>query len=424
MNPTNIHRFFHTLTAFVTLLLTASLGRTADWPGWRGPTGVGYSDEIKLPLTWNAKTGENIVWKVSVSGVGNSSPIVLGGRVYVTTSAKQTREEEAKKLVPAHHIVCLDAADGKQIWRTSIAPGEHQEGYEIYAVPTPCSDGERVYAWFGSGIIVAVDMKGELVWRQERKGPFNLNPGLCSSPILYKDTVILLCDQARELGFLQALDKKTGATKWEQKRKGFSHNNTTPILIDPIDGKGKTQMVIAGSRALQALDPADGTALWSCAAVAFGASPAYSRGLLYIDSGTEGPGLVVDPTGAGDVTKTHVKWKHPKVLAEYSSPVISGDYVFRTRRPGLLYCWKLSTGEQMFAERLDGLSILASPIATGDGRVYFAAGAKSYVIQAGPKLEVLATNELAGGNTGASPAVANGRLYIRDRDTLYCIGKK
>src|SRR5262249_8093219 len=158
-----------------------------------------------------------------------------------------------------------------------------------------------------------------------------LNPGICSSPVLYKDTVILLCDQGGGQGFLQGLDKKTGEVKWEQKRSNGSYNNTTPVLLT-VDGK--LQLVIAGARAVQGLDPADGKELWSCAAGGFGASPAYGGGLLYVDSGTDGPGLAIDPTGKGDVTKTHVKWRHDKVAADYASPVISGDYVYRARKPG------------------------------------------------------------------------------------------
>ncbi|MCE9531894.1 MAG: PQQ-binding-like beta-propeller repeat protein [Planctomycetes bacterium] len=402
--------------------LSFNLGnaRAENWPGWRGTTGVGYSTEKDLPLTWNAKSGENVRWKVPLGGVGNSSPIVWGNKIFVTTSAKQTREDEAKKIVPAHHLVCLDVAEGKQLWRTEIPAGEHPEGYDIYAVPTPVTDGERVYVWYGSGVVAAADMDGKLVWRKERTGPLSLNPGLCSSPIVYEDTVILYCDQGRGQGFLQALDKKTGDVKWEQKRKEASYNNTTPILIKVND---KTQMVIASSKGPQGLDPTDGKIIWNCAANGFGASPAFRAGLLYMDSGANGASLVVDTSGQGDVSKTHVKWKHDKVSAEYSSPIIVGDYVYRTRKPGVIVCWKLSTGEEVFDERVDGISILASPIATADDRIYFAASGKSYVIKAGPKLEILAQNDLGGGTTGASPAISGGKIYIRDREFLYCIGR-
>ena len=153
-----------------------------NWPGWRGPTGVGYADEKDLPLTWDAKTGENVLWKASLDGTtGHSSPIVWGDRVFVTTAAKQTREQEARKEVPEHHLVCYRAADGKLVWRTRIPQGKEPMGYAIYAVPTPVTDGKAVYAWFGSAVIAAVDLSGGLLWRHERPGPFHLNPGICQS---------------------------------------------------------------------------------------------------------------------------------------------------------------------------------------------------------------------------------------------------
>jgi outer membrane protein assembly factor BamB len=404
------------------LLLPVAAARAENWPGWRGPTGVGLSEEKGLPLTWDGKTGKNILWKKDLGGVGNSSPIVWGDKVFVTTSAKQSRADEAKKLVPEHHVLCYRTTDGKQLWRTAVPQGKFPEGYEIYAVPTPVTDGKHVYAWFGSGVIAAVDMDGKLLWRKERTGPFKLNPGICSSPILYEDTVVLLFDQGGGKGTLQGLDKKTGEVKWEQKRTKSSYNNSTPILIKVKD---RTQLVTIASRAVQGLDPADGKPLWSCAGVGFGASPAYGGGLLYVDSGTNGPGQVIDPSGTGDVTKTHVKWKHDKVAGEYSSPIISGDFVYRTRKPGILVCWKLCTGEEVYTKRLEGLSILSSPVATpSDGRIYFVSTQKSFVIRSGPKPEVLSTNSLDGDRTGASPAFSGGRIFIRDRKNLYCIGEK
>ena len=403
-------------------LLAAEPARTSaeNWAGWRGPSGVGATSEKDLPLTWNGKTNENVLWKVAVNGVGNSSPIVSGDHVFITSSTKQTNKEQDDKIIPAHFVHCFKVSDGSVVWKTSVPPGKQPAGYAIYAVPTPVTDGKRIYVWFGSAVLAALDFDGKIVWRQERDGPFTLNPGICSSPVLYEDTLILLCDQGRNQGYLQGIDKNTGLVKWEQKRPKVSYSNTTPLLLDV---KGKRQLIIAASNQLQGLDPATGLPIWWCASSGFGSSPAYGSGLLYSDSGTTGPGIAVDPTGQGDVTASHVKWKIDKVPGEYSSPVICGDYVYRTRKPGQVLCWKLSTGEEVFAERLEGVSILASPIATADGRIYFLSTAKSFVIQAGPKLEVLATNDLMGGNTGASPALAAGRIFLRDDRFLYCIGK-
>lgn len=393
------------------------------WPGWRGPTGVGAADGKNLPLTWGGKDQENLLWKSPVGGVGNSSPIVWGDRIFITATKKQSNQESDAKIIPEHYVICYQLADGKELWRTLVPPGQLPMGYAIYAVPTPVTDGKLVYCWFGSAVIAAVDFDGKIVWRHERPGPFKLNPGICTSPVLYEDTVILLVDQAGGGAYLQGLDKKTGEVKWEKKRPKASYCNTTPILLT-VDGK--PQLIVTGANLIEGLNPANGDTIWTCAGSAFGSSPAYGAGLLYIDRGASGPGIAVEVNGSGDVSKTHVKWTVDKVAGEYASPIICGDYVYRTQKPGIVRCWKLSTGEEMFTERLAGVSHLASPIATTDGRVWFLTSGKSYVVKAGPKLEVLATNDLGGGdsNAGASPAVASGRIILRDNSSVYCIGSK
>jgi outer membrane protein assembly factor BamB len=409
----------------VLTLLSAQAAHASDWPGWRGPTGLGYCAEKDLPLTWNGKTGENIVWKAPLAGTtGHSSPIVWGERVFVTTATKQTRDEEARKEIPEHHLVCFQTSDGKLLWRTPIPQGKEFAGYAIYASPTPVTDGKTVYVWFGSAVVAAVDFNGKLLWRHERPGPFNLNPGITSSPILYRDTLILISDQGRDNGFLQGLDTKTGAVKWEKKRKGVGACNATPVLVQV---KGKPQMIVAASNALQGLDPESGAPIWWCKGWGFGSSPVFSGNLIYADRGGNEPAQAVELGGAGDVTKTHVKWKNDKVPGDYSSPVISGDFIYRVQAEGIIQCFRLSTGEKLYTERLENVSKLASPIATADGRVYFASAGVSYVIEAGPTLKVLATNRIgqgSSGNNGGSPAVANGRLYVRNFEFLYCIGDK
>ena len=403
-------------------ILVAGVSRAENWPAWRGPTGVGRSAEKHLPLKWDGKSGENVLWKAPLAGTtGHSCPIVWGDRVFLTTAAKQTREQEESKQVPEHHLICYQAADGKVLWRTLIPPGKQPAGYAIYAVPTPVTDGKVVYAWFGSAVLAAVDSGGKLLWRKERPGPFTLNPGICSSPILYKDTVILLCDQGRGKGFLQGLDKKTGEVKWQQKREKVSCNNTTPVLIEV---NGKCQMVIAASNAVQGLDPASGEIIWWCKSPGFGESPAFGGGLVYTDKGCDETAVCVDPTGSGDVTGTHVKWRIDKSPGEYSSPVIAGKHVYKARRDEDIVCLDLATGKERYTAKLDGISKLASPFATADGRVHFVTAGKSYVIKAGPRLEVLAANDLRGEMDGSSPAVSGGRIFIRGRKLLYCIGRK
>jgi outer membrane protein assembly factor BamB len=406
--------------AGASLLLAAGRGRAGNWPQWRGPTGVGLSDETDLPLTWGGKTNENVLWKVKLEGRGYSSPVVWGDNVFVTTTLPQTDQQTKDKATPTHYVTCYQAADGKRRWRTQVPAGPFR--VDNYAVPTPATDGNLVCAWFGSAVLAALDYHGKIVWHKEWPGPFFLNPAMSSSPIVYKDNVILLCEHGGDKdSFLAALDKKTGGLQWELKRPRAGTGNTTPFVIQV---GGKPELIVSSPRVLQGIDPDDGKVIWSCASRAFVPSPAYGKGLVYSDTGVDGPGFVVDVSGEGEVSKTKVKWQHPKVAWGYASPIIVGDYVYRATRPDLLHCWKLSTGQRVYAERLEGITVLASPFATPDGRIYLASAGKSYVIKAGPKLEVLAQNVLPAGNDGPSPAVSGGRIFLRSSSELFCIGKK
>ena len=402
------------------LLLAAGPGWAGNWPQWRGPTGVGLTDETDLPLTWGGKKNENLLWKVKLEGRGYSSPIVWGDRVFVTTTLPQSAEEVKDKATPTHYVTCYRTADGQKLWRTHVPPGPFR--VDNYAVPTPATDGKLVFAWFGSATLAALDYEGKIVWHREWPGPFSLNPALSSSPIVYKDRVILLCEHGGDKdSFLAALDARTGETKWELKQPRAGTGNTTPFVIRV---GGKPELIVSSPRVLRGIDPDAGEVIWSCANHAYVPSPAYGKGLVYSDTGVDGPGFAVDVKGEGEVSKTMVKWKHPKVAWGYASPIIVGDYVYRATRPGLLHCWKLSTGERVYSERLEGITVLASPFATPDGRIYFAAPAKTYVIKAGPKLEVLAQNVLPAGDDGPSPAVSGGRIFLRTAGELFCIGKK
>ncbi len=430
-------RFHHGAAAacgVVLLLISSGAGTAGDWPQWRGPTGMGYTDEKDLPLTWDGKTRENLLWKVPLGGIGNSSPIVWGDRVFVTVSRKQTNKEQDAKIIPEHWAACFRTADGQELWRTPVPPGPYPRGYGIYAVPTPVTDGRHVYCWFSSGVMVALDFDGKVIWRDEIGGELPKHyDGLINSPVLFEDTVIRIVnvDQGRGNGVVQALARDTGKVKWERKLPRSGSANASPLLLSV---SGRSELLVPSGNVLEALNPADGTPVWSFRRRMGDLSPVYASGLLFTDC-PGGPGVAIDPTGTGDVTKTHQKWKIDKTPASYAyaSPVICGDYIYRVHKPGILHCWKLSTGELLYAERLDGLTNLASPVATADDRVYFVTSSTSYVIKAGPKLEVLARNELGGyrGNNGPSPAIAHGRIYVRDAEPagpagafLYCIGKK
>jgi outer membrane protein assembly factor BamB len=413
-------------------LLATSAGRAGDWPGWRGPTGLGYTDEKDLPLTWNGKAGQNVLWKTLLHGGGKqnpefsspgwSSPIVWRDRVFLTTSVWPAGlpEKERRASLAAQHVLCFRAADGKQLWDTPIPPGKClvDNFYHGYTVPTPVTDGKLVFALFGSGVAAALDFDGKIVWREELPRLKDVDGGLCSSPILYEDTVIFpgIADAG-----LRALDKATGRLKWEQKSRD-RNRMSTPALIRIGD---KTQLIhYAGG--IQALDPATGELLWFCRGVTSSqSSPVFASDLLYTDSGRGGQYCnAVEATGKGDVSKTNVKWKEKTATAAGSSAIAVGGHVYRGCDPGLITCRELATGKLVYEERAQKISPSASPIATADGRVYFASSGRSYVIKAGPEFEVLATNDLDDGPDYATPAVSDGRLFIKGKSYLWCVGAR
>ena len=290
-----------------------------------------------------------------------------------------------------------------------------------YCAPTPCTDGERLYVAFGSATIAALNCAdGKLLWRHDFANYKDIDVAFASSTILYQDTVLLLCDKNNKASTLTAFDRKSGEVKWEQKRPTVVFDHTTPVLLKVKD---RPQLLIAASNALQAADPASGEILWSCQAKGDVPSPVYDGKLVYTDSGRGGPGYAVDPTGVGDVTKSHIKWKIANIPEGLSSPVISGEWLYRMHNPGVVRCINMATGEEAYSQRLDGASTQASPFATADGFVYFASAGKTFVLKSGPKYEVVATNDLNDGSS-ASAAVANGKIYLKGRANLWCVGKK
>ncbi len=415
------------LGAALAALLAASAAFAGDWPGWRGPTGMGLSDEKDLPLTWGGKDGENVLWKRSLPGAdgkarldnNQSSPVVQGGRVFVTVSYWPAGVEP--KEYPEHHVACYKADDGAPLWDVKVEPGPWKlsDLRGGYTAPTPAADADRVYVVFGSSVIAALDHDGKPVWRKEIT-PYAFDVAVGCSPVLYKDVVLLQCDQNEKHSRLLAFDRKTGDLKWEKKRPEFGFAHGTPTLAEI---GGKTELLVAAPGALQGLDPSDGNVLWSCQAQGDTVSPVYAGGVVYIDSGRGSEAVAVDPTGAGDVTKTHVKWRLNGVSEAFGSPVAVDGVLYRLLNSGYVSCRKLESGDEAATLHLPGVSGPSSPVATADGRVYFTSAGKSFVVRAGPKPEILATNDL-GDACPASPAVADGRIYLKGRQYLYCIGKK
>jgi outer membrane protein assembly factor BamB len=399
------------------------------WPSWRGPTGMGTTDEANLPISWGGKDQTNVLWKaplyeqadIARRDQNQSSPIVWGERVFVTLSYWPAGVSDTE--YPEHHVICFGAKDGKRLWGTKIAPGPWKltDLRGGYTAPTPACDGQRVYAVFGSAVIAALDLEGKPVWRKEIT-PHAFDVAIGASPIVHKDTVLMTCDLLKEKkgSRLLAYEAKTGALKYERAR-AVDWAHSTPAIVHI---KGKPHLLMGSANGPQGLDPDTGEAIWWYKAgerVGDTVTPVHAGGLVYCDSGRGGPGVAVDATGAGDVTKTHLKWTINAVPEGFSSPVVIGDHMYRLHNPGVLTCRDFKTGAEVFKERLQGVETAASPFATPDGRIYCASSGKSYVLKAGSRAEILAVNDL-GDPSRASPAVAAGRIYLKGGRYLFCIG--
>jgi len=407
--------------------------RGENWPQFRGPTGLGQTEDRNLPITWGGPANRDVLWKTPLHGQGHASPSVWGDRLFVCTAHWAPEVQDRTKAIPEHHLLCYRAGDGRLLWDRSIPPGpwlrsDFRSGPGGgYACPTPTTDGTLVWCAFGSSVLAAVDFRGTIVWRKEIV-PYTFDVTLGSSPILYRDTVILFFAMAKAGDSrVVAFDKATGAIRWERKlaQTGFGHS--TPLVIDV---KGKPQMLLlasamgVSSNALQSLDPADGRLLWWCRGGGDAASPAYGAGVVYFDSGRGGLGVAVDPTGSGDVTPTHVRWTVPQVPEGIGSPIVVDGRVWRLHSPGVLRCWDAATGKQLFAHRLDGITTTwASPIADPLGRIFYATAGKSFVLQSAAEFKLLAINDLGDPNH-ASPAVSGGRLFLVGTKYVHCIGRK
>ncbi|MFT4550245.1 MAG: outer membrane protein assembly factor BamB [Verrucomicrobiales bacterium] len=420
------------ILAFALILGCPGRLKGEDWPGFRGPAGMGVTTEKGLPLEWGGADSKNVLWKSPLPPTvlqgdpdhNQSSPVVVGGKVFVTT-AHWAKGVDKTKQAPEHHIACYDAETGKQLWDTKVEAGpwvltDLRGGY---AAPTPCVAHGRVIAVFGSSIVHALDLAGKEVWSHTINDHEKFDVALPASPVIYKDTVILQLDKKKPASKLLALEVKTGKARWEKARPETEFSHMTPVLAQV---GSKAQLIVCATDELQGVNPDNGEVVWFAEwgrSIWPVSSPVVANGLVYAIGGRGGhPGLVVDPTGTGDVSNTHVKWNIGPASEGLSSPVTFGEYVFRLNSPNVLRCSRISEGDELFKERLEGVNSSVSPIVDPDGRIYFACAGKTLVIQAGEELKVLAQSDL-GDPSLAAAAVSGGRIFLKGTKFLYAIGK-
>jgi outer membrane protein assembly factor BamB len=400
----------------VVSLVLATAAWAEEWPGWRGPRGDGSSAETGLPVHWSA--ADNVAWKVPLPGVGHSSPIVWGDRVFVTTCLP----EDLQRL-----LLCLDRKDGKQLWQRVVLTSKLERKHRLnsYASSTPVTDGKYVWVTFLQEPdiqVVCYDFDGNEVWRRS-PGKFYSMHGFCSSPVLYKDLVIINGDQDAE-AYLVALDKHTGAERWRADRPNRTRSYCAPLVVEAA---GRPQLVLSGSKCVASYDPETGKQLWIIDGPTeqYVASLVYTDGVLFLTAGyPEYHNMGIRPDGMGNVTRTHVLW-HEKTTARKAayvpSPVAHGHYFFLVSDLGTASCFEARTGKRLWMEQL-GRHHSASPVVAED-RLYFVDDdGMTHVVKAGPTFEVLGRNPL-GEDCRASPAVSRGQIFLRTLHHLVCIGR-
>jgi outer membrane protein assembly factor BamB len=387
-----------------------------DWPQWRGPRGDGSSLEQNLPTHWSAT--ENIAWKVSIPGKGHSSPVITGDRIFVTTCLEDTG---------ARMLLCYARPDGKLLWQREVLRAALEKKHDLnsYASATPCTDGKHVWVSFfevPNIVLACYDVDGNETWRKS-PGTFSAMHGFCSSPVLYKDTVILNGDQDAP-AFIAAFDKETGAERWRTDRPNRTRSYCTPAFFDV---NGREQMVISGSKCVTSYDPNSGKLLWIVDGPTeqYVASLVMTDGVVFLTAGfPEHHLLGIDPTGTGDITKSpHVLWhekKDHRAVSYVPSPVASSHWFFLVSDGGIATCWEAKTGKQLWKQPISPHQSASGIVAAGNA--YFTSDeGETAVFKAAPNFELLSKNPL-GENCYASPAVSHGQIFIRTLHTLWCVG--
>jgi outer membrane protein assembly factor BamB len=389
-----------------------------DWVQFRGTAADGKSSEQRLPITWSPDT--NIAWKQDLPGKGWSSPIVSGGRVYVTAAVPI---EGAGKEDLSLRTLCLDAKKGTILWNTEVFPQDGKtaariHGKNSHASPTPVLVDGRLYVHFGHQGTACLTLDGKVVWRN-RSLTYNPVHGNGGSPICVDDLLIYNADGG-DSRFVIALDRETGQLRWKTERTWPTSSQfsfSTPLLITV---KGRKQVISPGTDAVVAYDPADGRELWRARYKGYSVipQPVYGNGLVYVCTGYAFSGLLaIRPDGQGDVTDTHVAWSTKKSVPYTPTPLLVGKELYFVSDAGVASCVDAETGELHWQERIGG-HYSASPM-YADGNIYFQSEeGVGTVIKAGKKFVRLAKNDLQDRSL-ASYAVADGALFIRTEHSLY-----
>lgn len=421
------------LRLFLLLLVgfIANLSYAGDWPAWRGPQGIGTSDEKNLPVKWSAT--ENIRWRVALPEPGNSTPIVSRGYVFVTQAVGDERT-----------LMCFDRRDGSLLWQKGVTTKEREPTHETnpYCPASPVSDGQRVIASFASDGLFCYDFEGNELWRRTDLGRQIHIWGGGASPAIHGDLCFLNFGPG-ETTYLLAVNKRTGDTVWKKdeetgygkpatpdvvggnrERADFIGSWSTPTLMKV---EGQDQVLMSWPRRLAAYDPKTGDELWTCSGLnpLVYTSPIYAGSVVVAMGGFGGTSIAVRAGGSGDVTEERRLWRVEKTPQRIGSGVIHDGHIYIHNDPGIAECYDLKSGQRVWRERLSGDGSTGanwSSVMLAAGNCYtINQGGDCFVFKASPKFELVSVNSL-GESSNSSIVPSNGELFIRTHKSLWCIG--
>ena len=434
------------LAVFVCLMvpIAAADNDPAHWPQWRGPYRNGIA-RTAAPVEWSAT--KNLAWKAEIPGRGHSSPVIWGDRIFLTTAVPIGRAEEPGSAPAAQPqsrrggpgggtgalvehrflVYCLDRNTGKIVWEREARVAKPHEGYHFkygsFASNSPVTDGKLVYAFFGSRGLFAYDFDGKLVWKRDMAPMrMKLSFGEGTAPVLDGERLILSLDQ-EENSEIVVMDKRTGKDIWRVKRDEQTAW-AEPLVVEHA---GKRQIIVAATGKVRSYDVETGKLIWECAGLGANVIPApvSKDGIVWVMSGFRNPNLMairIDRTG--DLTGTDaILWTNQRGNSYTPSPVLDDDKLYFVSDNGMLSCLNAKTGQPYYQQQRlpKPYNFKSSPVAAG-GKLYLATEEGDVVVvKMGEKFEVLATNRIADEMIIATPAVAEGSLYLRGPNALYSV---
>jgi outer membrane protein assembly factor BamB len=444
-----MRRFFLFITFLVVAAHSAALAQ--NWPQFRGPLATGVVEGQTTPTAWDAGKSQNLRWKTEIPGLAHSSPVIWGDKVFVTTAVSSNAKEETRyglygDVAPVKDdpkqtwkVYALDKRTGKILWEQTASEGVpkvKRHPKSTHASSTPVTDGKYLIVLFGSEGLYAYDLNGKLLWKQDLgvldsgwfyDVDYQWEHG--SSPIIYKNLVIVQADIQKN-SFIAAYDLKTGKLAWKTPREEIPSWGTPTVY----EGKSRAELIANGSKAIRGYDPLTGKELWRLSPNSEITTPTPFVGneLIFVTSGYAPiqPIYAIKPGASGDISlkdgkdsNDFVAWSKQRGGPYMPTPIVYGDLLYTCSNQGVLGAYNAKTGERVYQERLGGKggAFTSSPVAS-DGKIYLSSeDGDVFVVKAGPKYELLATNPV-GEVMMATPAISDGLVIVRGINHLFAFG--